>query len=68
METAICNLMLPGERLLSLVHGHWGERVAMMGDRLALDVIRLPASSLGEVFTLQQIEGIYLRHSISTVT
>ena len=57
METAICNLMLPSQRLLSLVHGYWGERAANIGERLNLDVIRLPSSKIGEVFSLEEIKS-----------
>ena len=58
MEAAICNLLLPGQKLISLVNGFWGERVAMIGERLALDVVRLHQPTVAQVFTLGQIEGI----------
>lgn len=62
MEATLANLLLPGQRLLTLTSGHWGERVAMMGERLSLDVVRLKPTSLAAVYSVEQLEEAVARH------
>lgn len=61
MESTLANLLLPGQRLLTLTSGHWGERVAMMGERLSLDVVRLKPASLTEMYSLETLEEALIR-------
>jgi alanine-glyoxylate transaminase/serine-glyoxylate transaminase/serine-pyruvate transaminase len=61
METGICNLLERGDTFLVLVHGLWGERVALMGRKRGYKVIELKINRLGDVFDLKQIEGLFYR-------
>jgi len=57
METAICNILEKGQTLLVLVHGLWGERVALIGTKRGYNVIKLQIDKYGEVFNINQIES-----------
>lgn len=63
MEVALVNLLLPGQKLLTLAGGFWGERVAQMGERLSLNVVRLKPNSLSEVYSFEAIEDALRTHS-----
>nr|XP_027204239.1 serine--pyruvate aminotransferase, mitochondrial-like [Dermatophagoides pteronyssinus] len=67
METAICNLLLPGQTLLSLVHGYWGNRVATMGSRLGYNTNIIQNNKFGENFTLIQIENALRKYRPSVM-
>ena len=56
METAICNFVEPGDRVLLCVNGFFGERLADMASRYGAAVERLE-KAWGEVFTPDEIEG-----------
>jgi alanine-glyoxylate transaminase / serine-glyoxylate transaminase / serine-pyruvate transaminase len=43
METAIANLISPGTRVLSIVTGYFGDRLAQMASRYGADVTRVEA-------------------------
>ncbi|KAH7643592.1 aminotransferase-like protein [Dermatophagoides farinae] len=62
METAICNLLKPGQTLLSLVHGYWGNRVASMGQRMGFNTHVIRNEKFGQNFTLIQIENALRRY------
>jgi alanine-glyoxylate transaminase/serine-glyoxylate transaminase/serine-pyruvate transaminase len=57
METAICNLVERGETLLTLVHGLWGQRVALIGAKHGFNVIKLQVDQYGNVLDIKQIES-----------
>ena len=59
MEASICNLLEPNDKLLVLVHGVWGQRVALIGRKHRYNVIELKINRLGDVFELTQIEGLF---------
>lgn len=62
MEAALVNLLLPGQKLLTLASGHWGKRVGLMGERLSLDVVRLEPATLSEVYSYEVLEEALRRH------
>ncbi|KAI2806399.1 hypothetical protein BLOT_008355 [Blomia tropicalis] len=70
MEASICNLLEPGRRLMSLVSGYWGERVANMAERMNIDTIRVRSRKMGMPFMLHEIEGkpdvLYVCHGESS--
>ena len=57
METAICNLLERGQTLMTLNHGLWGQRAAIIGRKHGYNVIEVKVSRLGDVFDINQIEG-----------
>lgn len=57
MEMVINNLLEPGQTLLTLVAGYWGERVADIGERLGLEVHRLTINEVSRpAISLEQME------------
>jgi alanine-glyoxylate transaminase/serine-glyoxylate transaminase/serine-pyruvate transaminase len=56
MESALANLIEPGDKVLVAIHGYFGERLAIIAERLgaAVDRINRP---LGEIFTVEEIES-----------
>lgn len=57
MEMVINNLLEPGERLLTLLAGYWGERAAGMGERLGLEVHRLTVDEMATpTISLERME------------
>lgn len=61
IETAITNLLDPGEKILVAIGGLWGDRVVEMAKRYDLEVVTLKAP-LGEVFTKDQLEEAIIKH------
>lgn len=55
METAVCNFVEPGDRVLVCINGFFGERLAEMASRYGANVERLE-KAWGDVFTLDEIE------------
>lgn len=55
MEAAIVNVVEPGEKVLILENGIWGERAREIAERCGADVTSL-VLPIGEVFTLGAIE------------
>lgn len=55
METAICNFVEPGDRVLVCINGFFGERLAEMAGRYGAAVERLE-KPWGEVFAPEEIE------------
>jgi alanine-glyoxylate transaminase / serine-glyoxylate transaminase / serine-pyruvate transaminase len=55
METAICNFVEPGDRVLVCICGFFGQRLAEMAERYGGQVERLE-KPWGEVFTLEEIK------------
>lgn len=55
METAVTNLLEPGERILVLVNGMWALRGTLVAERAGCDMIRMDKQP-GEYFTLEDIE------------
>ena len=58
MEMSIINILEPNDKLLVLVGGLWGERVALIGRKHGYNVIELKISRLGDIFDIKQIEGL----------
>ncbi|XP_062438919.1 alanine--glyoxylate aminotransferase [Rhea pennata] len=61
METALLNLIEQGDTILVAINGIWGERAAIIAERLGANVHKL-LKPLGEYFTLQDIEEGLVRH------
>ena len=55
MESALVNLVEPGDEVLVAIHGFFGERLAEIAARVGGQVDRI-TRPLGEIFTLQEIE------------
>jgi alanine-glyoxylate transaminase / serine-glyoxylate transaminase / serine-pyruvate transaminase len=56
MESALANMIEPGDQVLACVHGYFGGRLADIAQRLGADVDRLERP-LGEIFDVEQIEA-----------
>src|SRR5512139_3199179 len=56
MESALVNLIEPGDKVLVAVHGYFGERLVDMAARLGGDVDRINRA-LGEIFTVDEIDA-----------
>jgi alanine-glyoxylate transaminase/serine-glyoxylate transaminase/serine-pyruvate transaminase len=67
METAISNLVEPGDKVLTCIQGYFGERLAEMAERHSADVTRL-ARDWGEVFEPQAIESAVSEGEYKLVT
>jgi len=57
MEAALSNLIEPGDRVLVAVIGYFGERLALIAERLGAQVDRIERP-LGEIFSLEEIEAV----------
>ena len=55
MESALVNLIEPGDEVLVAIHGFFGERLAEIAARVGGQVDRI-TRPLGEIFTLEEIE------------
>jgi len=56
MESALANLIEPGDAALVAIHGYFGERLAEIASRQGAQVDRLNRP-LGEIFTVEEIES-----------
>jgi len=61
MECAVLNLLEPGETLLVVQNGLWGQRAADLGRRLNLNVIVLSCPE-GEVIRLEKFQQAVEAH------
>ena len=55
METALTNLIEPGDQVLCCIHGYFGTRLAEIAGRLGATVDRIERP-LGEIFSVEEIE------------
>ena len=55
MESALANLIEPGDDVLVAIHGYFGERLAEIASRQGAQVERINRP-LGEIFTVEEIE------------
>lgn len=67
MEAALSNLLEGGDQVLSLVHGYFGERLAMMAERYGAAVHRV-AKPWGEAFLPGEIEAELAEGEYKVVT
>src|SRR5687767_7151835 len=56
MESALVNLIEPGDEVLVAMHGYFGERLAEIAVRVGGQVDRI-TRPLGEIFTVEEIES-----------
>src|ERR1041384_1747519 len=56
MESALVNLVEPGDQVLVAIHGYFGERLAEIAARVGGQVDRI-TRPLGEIFTVEEIES-----------
>ncbi|XP_051847675.1 alanine--glyoxylate aminotransferase [Antechinus flavipes] len=61
METALFNVIEPGESVLVGVNGMWGQRVAEMAERMGGKVHQM-VKAPGEYYTLQDVEKGLTQH------
>lgn len=59
MECAILNLLEPGETILVLQNGLWGQRAADLSKRLNLDV-KLISVPEGQIIELEDFKKVFL--------
>ncbi|XP_066155900.1 alanine--glyoxylate aminotransferase [Euwallacea fornicatus] len=57
METVLCNLVEPGDKVLVLVNGIWGKRAVDMAQRYGATVQKMQNRDLRENFSLIEIEN-----------
>src|SRR3990172_8685640 len=55
MESALANLLEPGDPVLVAIHGYFGERMADIATRQGAQVDRINRP-LGEIFTVEEID------------
>jgi aspartate aminotransferase-like enzyme len=60
-ELAVVNLLSPGDPVLAVVNGHFGERFARVGNRFGLDMRRLDAE-WGDVVLPAQLRAALNQH------
>ncbi|NOY99683.1 MAG: alanine--glyoxylate aminotransferase family protein [Chloroflexi bacterium] len=60
MEAALANLIEPGDAILVAIHGYFGERLAVIAERLGAVVDRIERP-LGEIFSVEEIEAALKR-------
>ena len=56
METALTNLIEPGDIVLACIHGYFGARLAEIAERLGATVDRIERP-LGEIFNIEEIDS-----------
>src|SRR5512138_1749347 len=67
MESALANLIEPGDRVLACIHGYFGSRLADIATRLGAEVDRLERP-LGEIFDPAEIEAALKTKSYKLLT
>jgi len=67
METALTNLIEPGDPVLACVHGYFGERLAEMAGRLGAQVERLE-KPLGQIFSVEEIRSALRKRKYKLMT
>lgn len=67
MESALTNLIEPGDAVLSAVHGYFGGRLAEIAERLGAAVDRIERP-LGEIFHVEDIEAALKRKKYKLLT
>src|SRR5512138_1336410 len=60
MESALANLIEPGDQVLACVHGYFGGRLAEIANRLGASVDRIERP-LGEIFDVEEIAAALAR-------
>ena len=67
LETAIANVVAPGDRVLSIVTGYFGERLAQVAERYGADVTRL-TGEWGRAIDPEQVRTALEHGSCQVVT
>lgn len=67
MESAVANLVEPGDLVLACIHGYFGGRLAEMAERLGGTVDRIERP-LGEIFKPEEIDEALGRQKYRVVT
>src|SRR6188472_737110 len=67
METAVANLVAPGTRVLSVVNGYFGDRLAQMAARYGADVKRVEGE-WGRAIDPEQVRGALRASGADVVT
>jgi len=67
METALVNLIEPGDAVLACVHGYFGSRLAEMAERLGAEVDRIERPP-GEIFQPSEVAAALQRRRYKLVT
>ncbi|XP_017771663.1 PREDICTED: serine--pyruvate aminotransferase, mitochondrial [Nicrophorus vespilloides] len=61
METVMCNLLEPGEKVLVATNGIWGERASNMAERYGSVPVKVTTEP-GNNFSLAQLEMALMKH------
>jgi len=67
MESAMANLIEPGDRVLACIHGYFGARLADMAERLGANADRLERP-LGEIFAPEEVIRALARRRYKILT
>jgi alanine-glyoxylate transaminase/serine-glyoxylate transaminase/serine-pyruvate transaminase len=67
MESALANLIEPGDPVMACVHGYFGARLAEMAERLGGRVDRVERP-LGEIFSVEEVKASLARKRYKLVT
>jgi alanine-glyoxylate transaminase/serine-glyoxylate transaminase/serine-pyruvate transaminase len=67
MEAAVANIIEPGDSVLALVIGYFGERLAEMARRYGA-LVQVVSKPLGEVFSLEEVKDALEKHPAKIVT
>jgi alanine-glyoxylate transaminase/serine-glyoxylate transaminase/serine-pyruvate transaminase len=67
MEAAVANTVEPGDSVLALVIGYFGERLAEMAQRYNADV-QVVSKPLGDVFSVEEVKAALEKHPAQIVT
>jgi alanine-glyoxylate transaminase/serine-glyoxylate transaminase/serine-pyruvate transaminase len=62
MEAALVNLLEPGETVVIVEHGLWGQRASEMGTRMGCNVVPLPLAPGQGFETFEKIEETLKQH------
>ncbi len=67
MESALANMIEPGDRVLACVHGYFGGRLADIANRLGAEVDRLERP-LGQILDVDEIEAALAKKQCKLLT
>ena len=67
MESALTNLIEPGDSVLACVHGYFGARLAEIAERLSASVDRIE-KPLGQIFSVEEIKSALKKKKYKLMT
>ncbi len=67
MESALTNLIEPGDSVLACVHGYFGARLGEIAERLSASVDRIE-KPLGQIFSVEEVESALKKKKYKLMT